>query len=293
MQGRKNPVPNMVFAHKFPAFGLLDADNGFGHAAGMKAIDYGMEMAQTSGIGGVVVANSSHPGAMASFVLKAARQGYIAFAFTHADALVLSAGGRRPLFGTNPICMAAPREEIEPYCLDMATSVISWNQLKIHRDTGLELPNSLAADDAGLPTQDPDVATSLMALGSPSAAYKGYALGTMVEILCGVLSGMAVGRDIPAMYTAPMDQPRHLGQFYLVMRTDIVGEKDDFCRRMQSLTDMARAEPAKDPRGVMFPGDPQIREAVVRRKIGIPIDSKTLTAFHNLSKNFNITLDLV
>ena len=106
--GRKNPRPNYTFNQVFPAFGHLDADNTFGHAAGMRAIDLAIPLAQEFGIGAISVSNSSHPGAMASFALRAARKGYIAFAFTHADALVSSYGGRRSYFGTNPICIAAP-----------------------------------------------------------------------------------------------------------------------------------------------------------------------------------------
>ena len=293
LKGRKNPTPNMTFAQTFPAFGCLDADNAFGHAAGMKAIDHGMEMAETLGMGGVAVTHSSHPGAMASFALKAARQGYIAFAFTHADALVLSAGGQRSLFGTNPVCMAAPRDEDEPYCLDMATSVISWNRLKIHRDSGEPLADGVAADGGGIPTNDADAANCLMPVGSPIAGYKGYALGSMVEVLCGVLTGMAFGRDIPAMFTTPMDQPRHLGQFYMVLRPDVAGSAEDFRHHMQAMSEAARAEPAHAPEGVMLPGDPQIRETTVRLEQGIPMDDATVAAFHDLSQRFGVTLELL
>ena len=93
LSGRKNPRPNYRFNQVFPAFGHLDADNTFGHAAGMKAIDLAMQLAKEFGIGAIAVSNSSHPGAMASFALRAARKGYLAFAFTHADALVCSHGG--------------------------------------------------------------------------------------------------------------------------------------------------------------------------------------------------------
>ena len=149
LNGRKNPRPDFRFEATFPALGVLHADDAFGHAAGMKAIDHAMSMADVSGIGAVVVRDSSHPGAMASFALKAARRGFLAMAFTHADSLLLSPGGTRPFFGTNPICMAAPRREDEPYCLDMATSVIPWNRLRMHRETGEALPAGVAADDRG------------------------------------------------------------------------------------------------------------------------------------------------
>ena len=39
IKGRKNPKPHYTFKKTFPALGVLDADNAFGHAAGMKAID--------------------------------------------------------------------------------------------------------------------------------------------------------------------------------------------------------------------------------------------------------------
>ena len=61
LSGRKNPKPNYSFTQKFPAFGALDADNTFGHAAGFKAIGYAMRMAKEFGIGAVAVSNSSHP----------------------------------------------------------------------------------------------------------------------------------------------------------------------------------------------------------------------------------------
>ena len=95
----------------------------------MKAIDICMKIANKFGVGIVAVKNSSHPGALASMALRAARKNYIAFAFTHADSLMLSHNGKKAYFGTNPICFAAPRKEKEPFCIDMATSMISWNKL--------------------------------------------------------------------------------------------------------------------------------------------------------------------
>jgi len=71
--GRKNPKPKYFFKKTFPSLGYLDADNAFGHAAGMRAIDHCIEMAKIQGIGVVAVINSSHPGVMASMALKAAR----------------------------------------------------------------------------------------------------------------------------------------------------------------------------------------------------------------------------
>lgn len=270
-EGRKNPRPNFVFRQTFPAMGSLDADNAFGHAAGMKAMDHCMEMAAQYGIGAVGVANSSHPGAMASFALHAAEKGFIAFAFTHADSLLLSTNGTRPFFGTNPICMAAPRKGGSPYCLDMATSAIPWNRLLLYKSKGETVPEGLAADANGDPTTDPDAATCLL----PTGGYKGYALASMVEVLCGVFTGMAFGRDIPAMYKAPIEEPRRLGQFFMALHPGGCIDADAFAQRMADLADAVHAEPAKPGADVMWPGDKEDREAERRLQGGIPLDPVT------------------
>ena len=108
---------------------LLDADDGFGHAACLKAIDYSVKVSKKYGISAIAIKNSSHCGALAAATIHAAKSGYICIGFTHADALVVPPNGIRPLIGTNPISFAFPRKNNSPICLDMATSSISWNNL--------------------------------------------------------------------------------------------------------------------------------------------------------------------
>ena len=288
LSGRKNPKPNYSYTQKFPAFAALDADNTFGHAAGFKAIGYAMRMAKEFGIGAVAVSNSSHPGAMASFALKAARNGYVAFAYTHADALLKSHGGKRSYFGTNPTCFAAPRIEEEPFCLDMAPTIFSWNKLLTYREKGEKLPGEYAADEQGNPTSDPNLARSLLPIGT----YKGYGLAAMGEILCGVLTGMLFGRSIPAMFISPMDQPRHLGQFYLVMRADICQPLSEFEERLQQMTDEGRQEPSLDGERVLLANDPQIEETRRRKLEGIPVSENLLEEFQNIASDLKVDVNL-
>lgn len=289
LSGRKNPKPNFILEHSFPSIAHLDADNAFGHAAGMKAIEIAMEIANEQGMATVAVSNSSHPGAMASMALKAARNGYLAFAFTHADALILSHGGTRPYFGTNPICFAAPRKEKDPYCLDMATSIASWNQVILNRNSDSELEPGIAADSFGNPTNNPHEAAAVL----PTGSYKGYGLSSMVDILCGLYTGMAFGRSIPAMFTSKMTEKRKLGQFYMVMRPDGVVSSEDFISSMQQMTNEVRNEPGMDKKSVMLPGDPQIICAQRRIIDGIPLDELTLEKFRLLSEENGLNLQLI
>ena len=289
LKGRKNPKPNFKIESKYPSMLFLDADDAFGHAAGMKAIELGMEKADEYGIAAVGVGNSSHPGAMGSFALHAARKGYIAFAFTHADALLLSANGKRPFFGTNPICVAAPTKGMEPFCLDMATSKVSWNKVLSCRANGTELGEGIAADGEGNTTPSADDAKCLL----PTGEYKGYGLASLVELLCGIFTGMLFGRDIPAMFTTPIDKPRKLGQFYMVLKADGCIAQNLFEERLLDMTEQISKEPTKGNDPVMLPGDREIKVASQRGAEGIPLDPATLEGLQKLSADFQIPLELL
>lgn len=287
--GRKNPKPEFVYEQKFAALGHLNADNAFGHAAGFKAIDWGIEMARSQGVGVVAVSNSSHPGAMASMTLRAAREGYLSFGFTNADSLILSFNSTRAYFGTNPICMAAPRENDEPFCLDMATSVVPWNRVKLHNATGKPLPDNVAVDGSGEVTNDAAVAAALL----PTGSYKGYGLASMVEVLCGIYSGMAFGRAIPAMYSSSMTVPRKLAQFYIVLRSDGVVSSEAFMHCLQKMTNEVRSEPAVSEFSVMLPGDKEIMESHVRLANGIPLELDTVRDFKELGRKYSVNYDFL
>lgn len=289
LSGRKNGKPVFKVTENYPTAIYLDADNAYGHAAGMKAIELGMERADKYGMCAIGVGNSSHPGAMASYALRAARKGYIAFAFTHADSLLLSTNSKIPYFGTNPICMAAPRTGMEPYCLDMATSTVSWNKVLLHRATGEDLPENIAADENGLPTTDPEKARCIL----PTGGYKGYGLSSMVEVLCGVYTGMAFGHAIPSMYKAPMEQGRSLGQFYMVMKADSCIAQNVFEDRMTQMTNEVFEEPRAGDEKVILPGDREIRVAGERGKEGIPLDEVTATKLVEFSEKYDVPLSFL
>lgn len=288
LTGRKNPIPKFKFSAKFPAMVSLDADNAYGHAAGFKAIDHAMSVAENLGVCVVGVHNSSHPGAMASFTLRAARKGYMAFAFTHADSLMLSHNGTKPFFGTNPVCFAAPREGLEPYCLDMATTKIPWNRVVLSRTEGIPLGENLVADEFGNPTTDPELARCILPVGE----HKGYALSSMVEVLCSIFTGAPYGGNILSMFKAPMNQGRELGQFYIVMRTDGCVSEDEFASRLAAMTEDVHRSPSRGSEKVILPGDKEILVARERMENGVPLDQATYEGFLELSKQFDVSFAL-
>ena len=266
--GRVNGHPKYKFHKGGNSVGRLDADHTYGHAAGAEAMTYVLEMARQTGCGAVSVFNSSHFGAAAYCGLMAAENDMIGISLTHADALMLSTHGIRAFFGTNPICVTAPVEGEGPFCLDMATTTITWNKVKMHREKNQPLAANLAADAKGESTTDPHAAQSVIPIGD----YKGFGLGMVVDILCGLLSGMPFGREITSMYLTPLDQKRYLGQFYMALDISKFQDVKAFKSRLKKYMDEIRREPAKDPaKPVLVPGDPEKKALAERAREGIPL----------------------
>ena len=266
--GRVNGHPKYKFHKGGNSVGRLDADHTYGHAAGAEAMNYVLDMACQTGCGAVSVFNSSHFGAAAYCGLMAAEKDMIGISLTHADALMLSTHGIRAFFGTNPICVTAPVEGEGPFCLDMATTTITWNKVKMHREKNQPLALNLAADAKGESTTDPHAAQSVIPIGD----YKGFGLGMVVDILCGLLSGMPFGREITSMYLTPLDRKRYLGQFYMALDISKFQDVKVFKSRLKKYMDEIRREPAKDPaKPVLVPGDPEKKALAERTREGIPL----------------------
>lgn len=286
--GRINPAPAFRFLRRLPACGDLDADHTFGHAAGSLAMRHAMDMAREVGMGAVAVRNSTHFGAAACYALQAAREGFLAFSFTHADALLLSHGGTRAFFGTNPVCFAAPADGEEPFCVDMGVSLRNWNWVLQRREAGDAIPPGVAATGVGESAADPNDARSLFPIGE----HKGYALAAMVEVLCSLLTGMPFGRDLPPMFTTPMSQKRHLGHFFMAIRPEGFVEAAEFPRRMKDLMAAVRSEPPQPGREVMLPGDPEKKATALRSRDGIPVDPLTWKKFGELAAEFGVPVQV-
>jgi LDH2 family malate/lactate/ureidoglycolate dehydrogenase len=268
--GRVNTKPAIAIVSRAPGVALVEADHAFGHHSGSVAIEEARRMADTTGIAAVAVKDSTHLGALAYFGLQVARRGYSGLAFTSGDALVKLFGGRAPYFGTNPLCFTAPLANEEPFCLDMATSQVSWNKIKNHpRDVPLQ--PGWACDENGEPTRDASAARMLEAIGG----YKGYDLGMVIDILCGVLAGGPVGREILAMYKAPIEARRYISHFFMVIDPERFIGRDALARRLQSIVDDIRAQPGT----VMVAGDPEKRALAERSRTGIPLDDAKFDEF--------------
>ncbi len=280
--GRVKGRPEMRFEQSAAAVGRLDAGHALGTAAGYRAMEEAVKLAESAGIGAVSVSNSSHFAAAGCYSLAAAEAGYIGLAVCNATSAVLPHDGRDGFHGTNPISFAAPVDGARPYLLDMATSSIPVNRILQYRALDRELPADVVVDDTGTMTRDPHAAKSLLSLGGTGYGYKGAGLAGVVTILSGVLSGMCLDHQMPEMFQPPWSEPRRLGQFFLAMKPATFIDERLFQAQLREYLDALRGQPAHPGERVMAPGD---REwAVERRRSaeGIPLDAHNWEVFAEL-----------
>lgn len=113
--------------------------------------------------------------------------GLVALATTPSHAWVAPAGGRKPIFGTNPIAFGWPRPDGPPFVFDFATSAVARGEIQLHERAGKPIPLGWGVDEQGEPTTDASAALrgAMLTFGG----HKGSALAAMVELLAGPLIG--------------------------------------------------------------------------------------------------------
>ncbi len=287
--GRINPKPDYKFKKTSVSTGKLDGDHTFGHASGVEGMNKAIELATEAGTGHVAVYNSSHFGAAAFFAFLAAKHDMIGMCFTNATPHVLTTGSSRAFFGNNPVCFVAPCGGEEPFCLDMATSAITFNRVMQHKESNIPIPTDSVADADGNPTTDPDKAKYLLPIGD----YKGYGLSMMVDVFCSLLSGMPCGIDVSEMYSGKMSRRRHLGHFFTALRIDCFEEISVFKQRMAGMMKALRSEPRRDiDVPVQVPGDPEKKITAIRTKEGIPVSMQLLDNFVQTGKSYKVDFNI-
>ncbi len=281
--GRVKGRPQMRFEKSAAAAGRLDAGHALGTAAGYRAMEEAVKLAEDAGVGAVSVSNSSHFAAAGCYTLAAAEAGYIGLATCNATSAVLAHSGREGFHGTNPLSFAAPVEGERPYLIDMASSSIPVNRILQYRALDKELPAEVVVDDDGRMTQDPHAAKSLLPLGGSGYGYKGAALAGMVEILSAGLSGMCLSHQMAEMFAAPWSEPRCLGQFFLALKPSAFVAEDVFQAQLREYLDTLRGQAALPGERVMAAGDREWAVERERSAQGIPLDAPNWRIFGELA----------
>ncbi|WP_459616687.1 Ldh family oxidoreductase [Bordetella sp. 2513F-2] len=211
---------------------LVDAGDGLAFPACALAVAEAVARARTHGVSYAAVTRSHHAGVMALHLEPVARAGMVGLAFGNSPAAMPAWGGRRALFGTNPIAAVFPRREADPLVIDLSLSEVARGKLMVAARDGQPIPLGWALDAEGRPTTDPKAGLAGSML--PMGGVKGAMLALVVELLVCALGGAQFGFEADSFFTDEGNKPR-IGQAFLVLDPDALAGRDAFLERVETL----------------------------------------------------------
>jgi LDH2 family malate/lactate/ureidoglycolate dehydrogenase len=281
-KGKLNLQAKPRVVRESPVTALMDADAGLGHPASVMAMELAIRKAKAAGVAVVAVRNSHHFGAAGYYAEMASKQGLVGMVTSATRTIgVVPTRAAVPVLGTNPIAFCAPAKRHRDVRLDMATSTVAANKVRVYGLKEKPVPPGWVLDGKGQPVTDGNDGWAMIREGKSGgltpvggtpemASHKGYGLGLMVHILGGVLSGSSFS-PIRVRTQRPED-PDNLGHFFMALDPTCFRDEGEFESDLDDVIDVLHATPPADPAlPVLVPGDPEEASKTQRLAEGIPI----------------------
>jgi (2R)-3-sulfolactate dehydrogenase (NADP+) len=255
---------------------LVDAQEGLAFPACALAVREAVRSARQCGAAFAGVTNSHHFGAAAYHLEAVATAGMVGLAFGNSPAAMPAWGGKRALFGTNPIAAVFPRRDAPPLVIDLSLSEVARGKLMVAAREGRQIPPGWALDKDGNPTTDPKAGLEGMML--PAGGVKGAMLALVVELLCCALTGAAYGFEADSFFTEEGNRPR-IGQAFLVIDPAALAGTDVFHERIETLVETMLLDP-----DVRLPGQRRLALERQAEAEGIEVPAALLEQLESLSR---------
>jgi (2R)-3-sulfolactate dehydrogenase (NADP+) len=245
--GRANGAAVPVVSRERKAACVIDARQGLAFEACALAVREAGRRAGEFGVAWAAVTNSNHFGVAAYHLEPAAEAGMVGLAMGNSPAAMPAWGGRRALFGTNPVAAVFPRAQASPLVIDLSLSAVARGKIMVAAREGRAIPEGWALDAEGRPTTDAKAALEGSML--PAGGVKGAMLALTVELLVCALSGAAYGFESDSFFTDE-GKPTRIGQAFLVIDPGALAGREVYEERIATLV----AAMTQDP-NVRLPGE--------------------------------------
>src|SRR6185437_5888845 len=256
------PGAKWTIVQESPTTTVIDGHWGFGFHVNAKAMELTIAKAKTANVAACTVFRQSHVGRLAHYPMMAMREGMIGIATADSGRSpkhVAPFGGREARLGTNPISIAVPSDLEAPFYLDMATSAVAAGKIALAIARKEEIPTGWIIGTEG---------------------YKGSGLAAMVEVLCGLLTGLGFGVEPTGRHND--------GCFMAVFNVAAFRPLKDFKKEVAEFARCLKSTPPSEgSRGVFYPGEVEYLREQERRKNGIEIEDATWEKLRSLTGEYN------
>lgn len=244
---RADGAARPVMAADRAAACLIDNRDGLPYEAAQWAIDEVIQRARRNGIGFAGITNSGHAGVLGIHLLPVAEAGMVGVAFTNSPAAIPAWGGKKALFGTDPVAFVFPRKGEEPLVIDLALTTVVRGKIMLAMQKGEKIPEGWALDRNGKPTTDPKEAIEHGSL-FPIGGAKGAMLALAFELICTALTGAAIGAEADSFFSEQGNKPR-IGHAFLAIDPGALAGSERYFERVETLVTAMLAD-----EGVRLPG---------------------------------------
>jgi (2R)-3-sulfolactate dehydrogenase (NADP+) len=220
---------------------LIDNRDGLPYVSVNWALDEVIQRARRNGIAFAGIRNSAHVGVLGIHLDRVAAAGLVGFAFTNSPAAIPAWGGKKGLFGTNPVAAAFPRKGKEPLVIDLALTTVVRGKIMMAMKRGEKIPEGWALDRHGKPTTDPKEAIEHGSL-FPIGGAKGAMLALMFELICASLTGAAIGPEADSFFSEKGNKPR-IGQAFIAIDPGQLAGLDKYFERVETVVSTMQADP--------------------------------------------------
>ncbi|MGQ0544895.1 MAG: Ldh family oxidoreductase [Betaproteobacteria bacterium] len=218
---------------------LIDNRDALPYVSVDWAVQEAIQRARRNGIGLAGIRNSAHAGVLGIHLEPVAAAGLVGFAFTNSPAAIPPWGGRKALFGTNPVAAVFPRRNQQPIVIDLALTTVVRGKIMMAMRRGERIPEGWALDRNGRPTTDPKEAIEHGTL-FPIGGAKGAMLALMFELICASLTGAAIGPEADSFFSEQGNKPR-IGQVFIAI--DPMAGPERYFERVETIVGAMLAEP--------------------------------------------------
>jgi (2R)-3-sulfolactate dehydrogenase (NADP+) len=255
---------------------LIDNCDGLPYESAGWAIGEVIQRARRNGIGFAGITNSAHVGVLGIHLLPVAQEGMVGVALTNSPAAIPAWGGKKALFGTNPVAFAFPRKNADPLVIDLALTTVVRGKIMLAMQKGEKIPEGWALDRNGRPTTDPQEAIEHGSL-FPIGGAKGAMLALAFELICAALTGSAIGPEADSFFVEQGNKPR-IGHAFLAIDPGALTGHERYFERVEAVISAMLAD-----EGVRLPGSRRFASEKRLRAEGIDIADDLLAKIEKLA----------